>query len=245
MNEANPLHLFLWELEIPILFISLVASVFFTIHLCKNVSSTWPKIGKGQVLASVAVAPVVSLVLIFAVIINLAAPSVTGSAFYVFFYTMIGIVFVFCQALVMKFFWDLSWRDDLLSLNNKAAVMPFLGGMVGTAIIYAAMNAGDGDGWWCVVVPFFMCWGLWSLLAVLLLTRGGLAEKITVGRDVNAGRRFSAYLFVSALLISWINMGDWTSFAATVIEFLASWPVLILAFAALLIERQSSRRQVS
>ena len=241
MNDANPLHLFLWSLEAPILFIGLVVNVFFAFKWYDVLQKTWPKIGKRQVLVSIAWTPIISLILIIAVILSLAAPSVTESAFYILFYTVIGLFFVFCQAWLMKFFWDLSWWDDLLNLNNKAAVLPFTGGMLGTAIIYAAMNAGDGDGWWCVVVPFFMCWALWFLLAVLLLARGGLAEAITVGRDIKAGRRFSAYLFASALLISWINMGDWTSFAATVSEFLASWPLLILAFVALLIEKLSIR----
>ena len=242
MNDLNPLHLALWSLEEPIFFVGLVVSGYLTFKWYNYLFNIWPKLGKRWVLTSVAGVPIVSLVLIIAVILTLAAPSVTGSVFYVLFYTIIGVFFVFCQAWLMKFFWDLSWRDDLLNLNNKAAVLPFNGGMIGAAIIYAAMNAGDGDGWWCVVVPFFMCWGLWFLLAVLLLVRGGLAEKITVGRDIKAGRRFTVYLIASALLISWINMGDWTSFAATVIEFLASWPVLILAFVVLLIERHSSRK---
>ena len=83
------------------------------------------------------------------------------------------------------------------------------------------------------------------MLAVLLLVYGGVSEKLTVGRDEAAGLRFSLYLFASAFLISWINMGDWTSFAVTINEFLASWPMLILAAVALLFEKVIFRTRVN
>ena len=237
MNDVNELHVFLWELELPILFISIFLSAYFANRWYKTIYKTLYKHDKTQVLFCLNIIPVVSIIIIFVIVITLAAPSVVESGFYILFYTILGMVFVFLQARLMRLFWDLSWWYDVLNLNNKAAVLPVFCGMVGTAILYAAMNIGDGDGWWCVLVPFIMCWGLWFLLAMLLLSFGQLAEKITVERNINAGLRFSFYLIVLALLISWINMGDWTSFGVTVEEFMASWPVIILAFIILVIER--------
>ena len=54
MNDANPLHLFLWSLEAPILFIGLVVTVFFAFKWYDVLQKTWPKIGKRQVLVSIA-----------------------------------------------------------------------------------------------------------------------------------------------------------------------------------------------
>ena len=83
MNDANSLHLFLWSLEGLIFFFGLAASGVLAFKWCKFLLSTWPKLGKRQVIASVAGAPIVSLIMIFAVIRSLAAPSVTESVFYV------------------------------------------------------------------------------------------------------------------------------------------------------------------
>jgi len=233
----TPLQETLWGIADILMIGCVIATGWFLFQWYGGLLLTWPKANKFLVVKGLFAVPFVALVIILYTVANHAAPSVTEDGFFIFFYVTLGMPFVFVQVKLMEIFWDISWRDDLLNANNKAAFFPVLSAVISTAILYASMNVGDGYGWWCVLVPFGMIWGLWFLLAMLLCIFAKISERITVGRETFTGIRFGIYLLLSTVVIAQINMGDWISFNDTVIEFIESWPVILLAAVYLWVER--------
>lgn len=184
-----------------------------------------------------AVLPPVSLVIIILTLKFLASFDVVDDIIYVIFYIALGFACVYLCLILMSLFFDISWRDDVINLNNKAAVISLTGGFIGLTLIYSGANIGDGPGWWCVVFAFALGIAGWIILGLFINIWTDVFERITVDRDINCAIRFGSYLLASGLILARASGGDWTSFLMTVIEFADGWPVLILTMLTIAIER--------
>jgi hypothetical protein len=140
----------------------------------------------------------------------------------------------------MSCFFDLSWIDDVINLNNQAALPAIIGGFLGLTIIYSGANIGDGPGWWCVIFAGGMGLVSWLFLGAGICMADKVSERITVERDLGCGIRFGCYLLASGIILGRASGGDWTSFYMTVVEFYDvydRWPVLLLAAIEAVVER--------
>ena len=234
--------------EIVVLFFGLMFTVAFLFAWYGRIfmSASLPP-GKTRLERCIlSVLPLAAFAVIFYTLRFHASFDVVDSPLYISFYILIGFAWLYVGVGAIFLFFDLSWIDDALDRGNRAALIAIAGGFMGICVIYSGANIGDGPGWWCVffagglgLVAFF---GLG--MAVNALT--SVSERITVERDLSCGIRFGSYLLASGIILARASAGDWTSFEATVMEFLdVSWPIFIdvsLAIVAMLIERFSMQR---
>jgi hypothetical protein len=76
--------------------------------------------------------------------------------------------------------------------------------------------------------------GLWALTEWLT----GISELVTVERAGGAGLRLGGFLAGTGMILGRSVAGDWVSAQATVRDFIGmAWPALLLALAAVTIER--------
>ncbi len=180
--------------------------------------------------------PLISLVIYLYTMTVLASFDVVDSFIYIVLYTLLGFAWLYYGLMAMAYFFDLSWVDDALNMNNKAALFSVTGGFLGLTIIYAGANIGDGPGWWCVVFAGGLGLAAWILIALVVNKFTKVFERITVERDISCGIRIGSYLLASGIILGRASAGDWTSFSMTIIEFWVGWPVLPLALLAILSE---------
>ena len=178
--------------------------------------------------------PVMSLAIVLYALMTLASFDVEG--FWVFFYMLVGVAWLYFGIFLMFFFFDLSWIDDALNMNNSAAAIAIAGGGLGVTLIYAGANVGDGPGWWCVFLAGALGMIAWVVLGVLANAIAKIFKRITANRDIFCGARTGAYLVSSGIILGRACAGDWTSFPKTVVEFGDGWPVLLLTAAFVLAE---------
>lgn len=219
-----------------VFFLCIFLTFLFLVPLYRAISNHWPpeyKAGR-SILGAL---PPVALVVITLTLTTLASFDVVGSMFYILFYIVMGFAWVYFGVFIMRALFDISWADDILNMNNSSALCAFTGGFLGVTLIYSAANIGDGPGWWCVVFAGGLGTITWAGLALLLNWAAGVFERVTVERDISCGIRFGCYLLASAILLGRASAGDWTSAGATIVEFLAGWPVLPLTALAIAVER--------
>lgn len=180
--------------------------------------------------------PAVSLAIIVYTLKVLASFDVVDSFIYIVFYIVMGYAWLYFGLELMSLFFDLSWIDDAVNLNNKAALISITGGFLAVTAIYSGANIGDGPGWWCVVFAGGLGLFSWLLLGLIINLFTGIFERITIERDIYCGIRLCLYLLASGLILGRASAGDWTSFYMTVAEFMIGWPVLPLAALMILIE---------
>jgi hypothetical protein len=126
----------------------------------------------------------------------------------------------------------LSLRDDVLERRNPAAAWAVAGAAVGTTLLYGLANTGDGPGWWCVVVAALLAQAALFLGWAAMLALSDLHDAITIDRDPGAGLRAGAWFAAAGLVLGRAAAGSWTSFDATVLEFVdvaRHFPLLIAA----------------
>jgi len=186
--------------------------------------------------------PVVSFFIIAVTLRFLASFDVVNDFFYILFYILLGYAWIFLGMRWVFRFFDISWIDDVLNLNNRAALVTVGGAFLGLTLIYSGANIGDGPGWWCVIFAGGLGLISWFLLGRLVNSFTQVFERITVDRDIYCGIRFGAYLTASGIILARASAGDWTSFSHTIAEFLVGWPVLPLTALAILVERYYIRR---
>jgi len=198
--------------------------------------SGWPPERNKNAKYIFSVLPVISLVIILYTLNNFASFDVVDDMVYIVFYVVIGFAWIYMGLTAISIFFDISWIDDALNLNNNAAIIAIAGGFLGITIIYSGSNIGDGPGWWCV----FFAGGLgliaWIILGLAVHVVTKIFYKITVERDVYCGIRTGAYFLAGGIILARASAGDWTSFSATVIEFLDGWPVLVLTALMIAVE---------
>ncbi len=197
----------------------------------------WPPQRTRLVRYTLGCLPVMALAIILLTLRFLASFDVVDDIIYVVFYVALGYAWIYAGTNMLHFFFDLSWRDDVIALNNKAALCAFSGGYIGLTLIYSGANIGDGPGWWCVIFAGGLGLAAWIALGIITDKRTGMFERVTVDRDLACGIRVGLYLMASGLILARASAGDWTSFGMTVVEFMAGWPVLPLAALCIVVER--------
>lgn len=181
--------------------------------------------------------PLAALIMIIYTLKVLASFDVINDIPYIFFYIVFGFAWIYAGLFFVFSLFDLSWRDDAIQNHNPASVAAIIGGFLGITCIYCGANVGDGPGWWCVLLAGGLGMMAWYLLGGLASQLTGVLERITIDRDLGCGIRFGAYLLASGILLGRASAGDWTSFAATIIEFKDGWPVLLLFLLMVLVDK--------
>lgn len=182
-------------------------------------------------------APPLCALLLYGVLRTWAAEDVRHDLRYLFFYLAMGAAWVGLAKSGLPLL-GLSVRDDVLERGNRAAAMAIGGSLIGLTLCFAGGNIGDGPGWWVVVFAAAIATGTCFLLWGGLDRLTGLAEKITVDRDVAAGLR-AAGLFVGlGLILGRAVAGNWVSAGSTLADFARqAWPALVLVGLAWFVER--------
>lgn len=227
----------MYEME---LFVFLISG-FFTFRFFKKwyqlLFGMWPPERYKFVRYTFGWLPVLVFIIILYTLKVLASFDVVNDPFYIIFYILLGYTWLYFGLLFMSIFFDLSWIDDAVILNNKAAVISVSGGLLGLAILYSGANIGDGPGWWCVIFAGGLGLAAWLLLALLINSLTQVFGRITIERDISCGIRFGLYLLAAGIILGRASAGDWTSFGRTIMEFMDGWPALPLTALAVLAER--------
>jgi len=221
-------------------FIVIILSAYFAaVHLFRWYRLTIAVIKADRndfITAVFCLAPVFAAIINLFTLTTLASYDVVDSPFYITYYLIIGLSWFIASIYCMFAFFNLSWIDDALNMENPAAALAIAGGGLGATLIYAGSNTGDGPGWWCVFFAGGLGLFCWLLLGVLINSATKIFKQITVGRDFSCGIRTCAYFISSGIILGRASGGDWTSFSKTVVEFADGWPVLILTALFILIE---------
>ena len=225
------------EGEIRILILSGIASGMFFFAWYSKIFAVWPRDRGKPAKTVLGLLPAVAFSIFVYTLTALAASDVVNDPFYIIFYILMGFAWLYLGVFIMSYFLDLSWVDDILNMNNNAALLAVAGGFLGLTVIYAAANIGEGPGWWCVVFAGSLGLVSWTALALFMNLLTQASERITVGRDVSCGLRTGCFLFASGIILGRASAGDWTSLSATVLEFATGWPALPLTAAAIIGEK--------
>ena len=223
--------------EIIILSISGLFTYWFLSEWYSRIINAWlPKRNKEARIVLGAL-PVLSLVIILYTLRILASFDVVDDFIFIIFYVLIGYAWLRAGMFAMFRLFDISWIDDVLDLNNGAALFTIIGSFLGLTVIYAGANVGDGPGWWCVFFAGGLGVSAWFVLIFSADRLNHVFERISVERDLGCGLRVGAYMLAAGIILGRASAGDWTSFPKTIAEFADGWPVLIFAVFQALIER--------
>ncbi len=222
--------------ELVVFALSVIFTYRFLTRWYRASSDMWPPRKSLAVKCTFNLLPLVSFVIFLFTLTVLASFDVVNSFFYILFYLLLGFAWLYFGLIVMAYCFDLSWVDDALNLNNKAALFSVTGGFLGLTVIYSGANIGDGPGWWCVIFAGGLGLAAWILTARSVNAVTRIFERITIERDTQCGIRTGAYLLASGIILGRASAGDWTSFGMTIIEFADGWPVLPLTFLAAAVE---------
>lgn len=183
-----------------------------------------------------ALAPIIAFVGIIYALRTASSFDVQNSPQYLMLYGLLGLAYLFCAPLALRFA-GISPRDDAVERRNPAAAIIILCTLMAHAAIYTGANIGDGPGWWTVVIAALIGSGAWALLWLLTEVSCGVSETITVERDIAAAIRLGGYGLAMGLICARGSAGDWSSLDQTLAEFTSAWPILPLAAAAIAVER--------
>lgn len=187
--------------------------------------------------AKILLVPATGLALLFFFLRRYADALVRASPVYLAFYIAVGAAWAGAAASLFPLL-GLNLRTDVLERANPAARGAWIAGVFAVFFCFAGSNIGDGPGWWVVLFCAGISTGVLFLLILLLTGMTRVTERITVERDLTAGRRLAGFLVAAGLVLGRASAGDWTSVSATYVEFSRDgWPVLILLFLAAGLER--------
>ncbi|MDF2698873.1 MAG: hypothetical protein K0Q49_429 [Haloplasmataceae bacterium] len=226
----------MFNLEVIVFLVSIYFTFKVFIGWYVSLNQKWPSNRNRKERLLLGLLPVFSLVIIIYVLNKLASFDVVDSMFYQLVYIFLGFAWLGFGLRLMAKFFDLSWRDDALELNNNAALYTVMGGFLGLTLIYSGANIGDGPGWWCVVFAGALGLITWFILTIFINKFTHIFDRITVERNTPTGIRIGFYLLASGIILGRAVSGDWTSASATIWEFRDGWPVLILTLLVLVIE---------
>ncbi|AEV69872.1 hypothetical protein [Acetivibrio clariflavus] len=222
-------------------FLILILSAYYTAKSIKDWYKRLPELKPAKrdkaIKYVVGLLPVVSFFIILYTLKFLASFDVVNDRIYIIFYILLGYAWTFLGMKLVFLFFDISWIDDVLGLNNKAALFAVSGSFLGLVVIYSGANIGDGPGWWCVLFAGGLGLITWFLLGRIIHSFTQAFERITIDRDIGCGIRIGTYLLASGIILARASAGDWTSFYSTIVEFLVGWPVLVLTILAIIVER--------
>ncbi|MDR0915850.1 MAG: hypothetical protein LBN02_01500 [Oscillospiraceae bacterium] len=223
--------------EIVVLLVSIGLTGIFLSRWYRRLATSWrPR--RGILTKCVfGVLPIAALAVILYTLRVLAAIDVIDDFIYILLYLLLGFAWIYIGMSLTSGCLDLSWTDDGINLNNPAAVIAVAAAFLAHTVIYSGANIGDGPGWWCVVFAGGLGLAAWLILGFAVEKTTHAFERVTIGRDVDTGVRLGAYLLASGIILGRASAGDWTSFAMTVVEFAAGWPVLLLTALMIAVER--------
>jgi len=193
------------------------------------------RIGTGTVAGALAFCAL----LIFAVLKTGASFDVVDAPQYLFMYVVLGLAWLWIVSMIFPYL-GLSPRDDMFERHNRATVPALRGALVGVTLCYAGGNIGDGPGWWVVVFAAALATIVLLISWMALTQLSAVADAVTVDRDPAAGIRLGAFLVSCGVILGRAVAGDWHSASATVADFSAFLPyVVVLVIAATLFERRA------
>lgn len=180
--------------------------------------------------------PVVSLVILFALLKAAAAEDVRDDAGYLALYTLMGAAWTGTAMKLLPFV-GLSPADDVVERSNGAAAVAISGALIGCTLCYAGGNIGNGPGWWVVVFSAGLATATLAVLWLLFDRFAHVVDTLTIDRDPAAGLRVFGLLSAAGVVLGRGVAGDWVSVQATLRDFtVLAWPVLALFAAAVLLE---------
>ena len=181
--------------------------------------------------------PPASLVFVWVVLVLWADAEVRQNSSYIWVLMFLATAWLAganrCFALI-----GLSMRDDGIERNNTAAALAWAGANIGVTFCYAGANIGAGPSLWNNVFSAALATLTLLLIWLALELCCHIASSITIERDRASGIRGGGLLAAAGLILGRAVAGDWHSIVGTVADFARDgWPVLVLAFVALVLER--------
>ncbi len=230
----NDLILALNEFEPLVLIGSAIITAVFIFKWYSRLLFSWPLSRGKWTKLTLALLPPIAFAIIFYTLKTAASFDVVSDPYYLAMYTLFGFAWLYSGVIIMSMFFNLSWVDDTLHLNNTAALFAFTGGFLGLAIMYAYSNIGDGPGWACVLFTCALGWVTWTVLVLLVNRFTEIFERITVERDLACGIRTGCFLLAMSLVMSQKLAGDWDSVHMTLVDFVNAGPALAAIVAELI-----------
>lgn len=223
--------------EILALLIGIVVTLISWIRWYFLLAVTGTRVRRRGKRGALALAPLVCAVLLAVVLFRWSSEDVRTDGAYIFFYLVIGAAWLGLFRLFLPGF-GLNARDDVLERGNDAAAWAVAGALIGGNCCFAGGNVGNGPGWWVVLFSALLSTASLLFLWWLVHRFSGLAEKVTIERDVAAGWRAAGFFIGTGLILGRAVAGDWISASATVSDFARmAWPALVLAGAVSAVER--------
>lgn len=226
----------MYGMELIIFFASCYLSYKFFRRWYSTSLNAWPSHRVKPIRITLMLLPFISFMIILYTLRVLASFDVVSDPVYIIFYLILGYGWIHLSLILVSLLFDISWIDDGLNLANEVSLVPISGSFLAITLIYSGANIGDGPGWWCVVIAAGLGMLAWFGIGYAINKFTGVFERITVGRDMGCGIRIGGYLLGSGIILARASAGDWTSFQMTLIEFLAGWPVLLLALLTYAVE---------
>jgi hypothetical protein len=175
-------------------------------------------------------------------LVKWSAPSVREDSGEISFYLVFSMIWIALVQTSFSFL-GISVRDDVAERGNNSAAFVAAGLTIGATCCIAGANVGDGPGFevvlFCGALATTCLLLLWGLVAQI----SGVADVITIDRDLGTGIRAGGLLAGTGIVLGVCVAGDWVSLAATLKDFARfSWPVAIAAYLFAMMER-AVRRQ--
>lgn len=80
--------------------------------------------------------PVIIIIILIFVLTNYASFDVVNDSYYILYYILLGFGWIYFSQFVLFFFLGLSWIDDGLNSNNKAAGLSIFGELLSLSILF-------------------------------------------------------------------------------------------------------------
>jgi uncharacterized membrane protein YjfL (UPF0719 family) len=223
--------------ELFVLMIFLLGATVSWGKLIRQASLVWPYRYQAVARFPLLIALLLAAALLYFVLNRWSSSDVRDSAPYTFFYFVMGVGWLaLCRHLLN--YLDLCIRDDVLERGNLASGLACGGALLGFMACFAGGNVGDGPGWWVVIYSAILATGAVSLAWLVLDLLTGMADAISIDRDVAAGVRAGGFWIGAGIILGRAVAGNWVSFDdANRDFFFYGWPVLGLVSIALIIER--------
>ncbi len=167
-----------------------------------------------------------------------ADPQVVGHLDYTILFQIGSVAWILASAGCMQLL-GISVRDDALERNNPAALIALGGTMSGAGLIYALSNVGTGPTIWTTIVPALAATILLVLLWLMIeWIGGGVADAITIDRDVATALRLAGATVGCSIVLGSAASGNWIAWDRTWIELIVrSWPACVIAAVAGITQR--------
>jgi len=223
-------------METIVFFISLILLFLFFMFWYQPLIKLWPQDRNITAKIILGILPAFFLILIIFILIFITYPDIINNLNKIAFYIVLGYVWILTGFILTTLCFDLHWTDDVIHLNNRAALPAITGEFIVITFIYAGANAGNTPAWWAVLFRGLIGLAAWLTLGWIAHLCTGVFERITVERDTSCGYRLCLYLLLCGGILGYACSGDWISFSMTITKFIAGWPALPLTVLYIIIE---------